>query len=130
MRAASSIERPSGKRRTLREWLIVALLLFAAGGCKHAHGPDCGALAKVPHATYRASDALGEPSCAMTCDQGWLDCDNAESDGCETSTSGALPHTSIEPGAFTACMTGCQPGFHDCDGDPQNGCESTAACTR
>lgn len=107
---------------------VVATLAFAFA-CKHPAPPNCSALTPPSHATYKPSNVFGEPSCAMTCDPGWLDCDQSESSGCETSAIGRAPHTVIEIGSFTACTTGCEKGFSDCDGDLQNGCESDAACT-
>jgi hypothetical protein len=71
-----------------------------------------------------AVNVFGEPSCAMRCEAGWLDCDQNETNGCETSTVGRAPHTIIELGAFTACTIGCERGWSDCDGNLENGCEA------
>lgn len=104
--------------------VLVAVLV----ACNHSRAPDCNALAAVPHATYASSDVFGEPRCALRCEAGWLDCDQTEANGCETSTVGRAPHTTIELGAFTACTVGCEPGWFDCDGNLQDGCEAQS-CT-
>ncbi len=104
----------------VREWAVVAVLV----SCKHAPPPNCNALAAVSHATYSPANVFGEPGCAMRCEAGWLDCDQSETNGCETSVVGRAPHTTIELGAFTACSVGCERGWLDCDGDLQNGCEA------
>jgi len=100
------------------------LLIAVLFSCKHAPPPDCSALATVPHAIYTPSNVFGESSCAMRCEAGWLDCDQSEANGCETSAVGRAPHTTIELGAFTACTVGCERGWFDCDGNLQNGCEA------
>lgn len=64
----------------------------------------------------------------MVCQPRWLDCDELETNGCETETTGHAPHTVIELGVFTSCATSCEHGWYDCDGDMQNGCEKNAPC--
>jgi len=105
-----------------------ALFVIVLASCKHAPPPDCSAIGVVPHATYAPANNFGEPSCAMRCETGWLDCNQNEKDGCETSAVGRAPHTVIELGSFTACAVACEHGWSDCDGDPENGCE-TQSCT-
>jgi hypothetical protein len=110
-------------------WAKSSLVTFLlALACKHAPPPDCSALSPRAHATYGPSSAFGEPSCAMICQPGWLDCDENETNGCETSTVGLTPHTVIELGAFTRCATSCERGWYDCDEDMRNGCEQHDAC--
>jgi len=83
----------------------------------------------------------GAPSCAMgvcavaACANGFGDCDNDASNGCEVDTTGSSAHCGAcgarcvaGANATTACVTGrcelrCAAGFADCDGNPANGCE-------
>src|SRR5277367_4795834 len=71
-----------------------------------------------------------KPDCTLTCDEGFLNCNDNDNDGCETSqnSSDAGPNTIIVPlwGSWGGgCTTACAKGFSDCDGNKKNGCETT-----
>lgn len=101
-----------------------------ATGC--ATSTSCEPCA-LPHAAAKCAKG-----CVIAeCDQGWSDCNNDPSDGCEANlekdpthcgdcatncyvTSGA---TSICKGGACAANPCTPPTTGDCDGDPTNGCE-------
>ncbi len=104
------------------------------GGC----GMACGAR---PNATARCT----EGACAYSCAEGFADCDNDPSNGCEVDTRTSTAHcgacgTACNAANATAtCTMGvcglgvCNAGFGNCDNNAANGCEvdtrtSTAHC--
>ena len=119
--------------------LIVAVAL---GAPRCSTAPPCSNHS-APHATFDVASGCAGYYCAMNCDDGFLDCNNDQSDGCETSTSGLPPHTVLDPsplgsggcmsggssssvGQIGSCSIDCEPGFFDCDGDKKNGCETSS----
>jgi hypothetical protein len=69
------------------------------------------------------------------CETGWANCNDDESDGCETDTTSTAtdcggcgdecPAVNGTPGcADSACTIDCTTGFEDCNEDTSDGCES------
>jgi len=96
----------------------------------------CGVVCQLDHATPACEDGV----CVLeACDDGWADCDGADSNGCEKSletltdcgTCGngcSFPHAVVEACDAGRCtMVSCHPGWADCDGMPSNGCEADLA---
>jgi RHS repeat-associated protein len=102
-----------------------------------AHCGGCGQACSV---------ANGAPSCVSglcgieTCNAGFDDCDQDDSNGCEAELAtddtncgvcglscGSLPNASgvCQSGA---CAYVCNAGFGDCDGNVANGCETAGGC--
>lgn len=66
-------------------WKLVGLGLLVAGPqCSTA--PPCSNHS-APHATFAVTEGCAGYYCGMTCDPGFLDCNNDEVDGCETPAS-------------------------------------------
>ncbi len=76
-------------------------------------------------------------ACALgTCNAGFANCDNNNSNGCEANTNtstthcGACGNTCSFPNASATCASGrcalgaCNSGFGNCDGIAENGCET------
>ncbi len=96
---------------------------------------NCGACGKTcSYANAAASCSSGQ--CAIgSCNQGFANCDNEPSTGCETNTytnilncggcgiacSAAHGVPSCTAGA---CAIACSPGFGDCNSDVADGCET------
>jgi hypothetical protein len=95
-----------------------------ACGAVCANGPNANPSACVSGACVRGA-----------CNQGFSDCNNNLSDGCETNTStsvnncGACGVVCFGANAVPACTNGvctiaaCNAGFINCDGNVANGCE-------
>jgi hypothetical protein len=89
---------------------------------------------------HRCSSNHGEPSCdkdgcAISCDDGYDDCDADVTNGCEINLQtdidhcGACDTSCTNDHGTTTCKDGtctpvCANGYTDCDGDPSNGCET------
>ena len=113
--------------------------LCCTGGCVDPtnDAKNCSACGKACSATH-ATVACEQSACAIkACDQGFADCDNSESNGCEiditadpNNCSACGKACSIANGiagcAGSACtIASCNDGFADCDKNPANGCEIT-----
>lgn len=87
----------------------------------------------------------GTPECVIaSCEDGYADCNQDTSDGCEAALSskdacgscdvrcgGTAESTLVSEcvstssdGVSFSCEIECAPGWADCDGDPSNGCEA------
>jgi hypothetical protein len=82
----------------------------------------------------------GTPSCTngqcyISCVDGYTDCSNGASDGCETNTGSdidncgscgnACSSNHVTPDCITGgCSLSCYTGYGDCDNDASTGCES------
>ncbi len=117
--------------------------LDAADGCEFPVAADvnnCGACGLV--CSQNNGTALcAESRCSITCDDGYGNCNDDASDGCESELGTDIAHCG---GCGIAChfanaealcvdgacaMGACAPFFFDCDNDPSNGCESVGQCT-
>ncbi len=109
----------------------------AANGCETNLSSDqqnCGACGSVCSAN-NATGACSAGICAITCNQGWGNCDGNFSNGCETNlvtsvnNCGACGVVCSAANAVSACSGGactiasCSPGFADCNGNARDGCE-------
>ena len=119
---------------------LVAAVVITAPRCSTA--PPCSNHS-APHASFSLADGCAGYYCAMSCEEGFADCDGDQSNGCETSTtSGLPPNTEFDPGFAASsggcgetptavetignCAIECKPGFFDCDGNKTNGCETAS----
>ncbi len=97
---------------------------------------NCGGCGSVC-AFDNASASCVASSCVMgTCNQGWMDCDSDDSDGCEVDTTSdpancggcsqacSLDHATAGCQAAQCVVEVCDDLWADCDSLPANGCES------
>ena len=120
------------------------LLVGALASPRCSTAPPCGNFDNAAHATVTLQKGCGGYECAITCDDGWLNCDGNDENGCETSsTTGLPPNTELEPPDFAAssgcsgtsdvvgsvgqCSLTCAPGFLDCNDSMKDGCETPAS---
>jgi len=94
-----------------------------------AEGTECS----LPHGS---AQCLGGICSLVGCSADFADCNDQDSDGCETDTTSSLKHcgdcdqTCDLENAVPFCMTGecvvlkCDQGFDDCDAMDVNGCET------
>jgi hypothetical protein len=97
---------------------------------------DCGGCGKVcafPHSAARCETGKCQPA---DCAASYADCNNDDSDGCETNlllpdncgscanTCKSLPHVSGSTCEATGCVVQCQRGRGNCDDSSANGCET------
>ena len=95
----------------------------------------------APHATFDVARGCVGYYCAMSCDNGFADCNASQGDGCETSKASIPAHTVLDPNGFGSgggcgegtpvgtigqCSLECEPGFFDCDHSLTNGCETSS----
>jgi hypothetical protein len=108
-------------------------------GCERLNtATDCGACGTPcsPGALDHVVAAdCASGACAITCEDGWGDCDGMPENGCETETRslvhcGECDEACAIPGAVAECTTGactfvrCQDGLGDCNSDlALDGCE-------
>jgi hypothetical protein len=96
----------------------------------------CGNQCNLPGAVSGCSAS----ACTLaSCRDGFGNCDNVATNGCETATStdvmncGVCGNRCSFANAAATCAAGrcmrgaCNPGFADCDGNPANGCEVNTA---
>lgn len=91
----------------------------------------CGRACAPPHASASCSTGA---CLVVACDSGWGDCNNLDTDGCETplttiSNCGACGAKCNDPQGPESCLTGtcgcgCAPGMGNCDKSCSNGCEA------
>ncbi len=101
----------------------------------NAHCGTCGTSCEdLPNtATSQCTDG----GCAISCAEGWGDCDLQPANGCEKDLSRveacgscAVDCTALFQTDWQFCIDGacefsaCMPGFDDCDGVVSNGCEA------
>jgi hypothetical protein len=111
----------------------------ASNGCESDTSSDpknckaCGTVCQYAHATA----SCGWTGCQMQgCETGYSNCNNTDTDGCESDTSGdpqncggcnkgcqTSPH-STPSCAGSQCGVTCESGWTDCDGNPNTGCEA------
>jgi hypothetical protein len=109
-------------------------------GCVPKDDPStgCALLQCAPCAPPHGKATCGpNGQCVLDgCADGWRDCNQSYSDGCETDLAHD-PYNCMS--CFNVCPTpmngiagcsdqvcaigGCNPGWGDCDGDPKTGCE-------
>ncbi len=90
----------------------------------------CGCTCSLPHAI--TSCEAGKCS-ILSCEDGWDDCNGADTDGCEgdlssTAHCGICGNTCSFPHADATCqgsckLGACDPDYEDCDDIESNGCE-------
>jgi hypothetical protein len=92
----------------------------------------CGHACMLANAT---ATCIGGACQILNCANGYADCNNNPSDGCETwiatdsSNCGACNHVCTFPNGIAGCnggtctLNGCQYPYGNCDGNPGNGCE-------
>ncbi len=102
---------------------------------------DCGACGyDCNDEEHVASATCSGGSCAFTCDANFRDCNNVDTDGCETSlltntNCGGCGVACARTNASASCSTGtcqitsCNSGYGQCDGNTGNGCESLSSLT-
>jgi hypothetical protein len=95
-------------------------------------GNQCNLPGAVPGCT-------GSACVLLSCRDGFGNCDNVATNGCETTTATDVMNCGVcgtrcsFANAATTCAAGrcmrgaCNPGFADCDGNPANGCEVNTA---
>ncbi len=99
-----------------------------------SHCGACNLACTNAHGTTSCQAGLCKPLCA----QGWSDCDNNPSNGCETSLLDTTDHCGAcgvkctNANGTTSCQGGvckpvCSDGFASCDLDPIDGCETQTA---
>lgn len=100
--------------------------LAHCGSCDN----DCGALAHVT-----SSQCIDGQCGALTCEDGWGDCDGDPKNGCEQSLKtndhcGSCTASCAPANATASCETGtctltaCTEGFDDCNDSADDGCEA------
>jgi len=111
-----------------------------SGRCNHI--PDlntdinnCGECGKSCPPQPNSINACDNGECSYKCNDGFIDCNNNPSDGCEVNSntdelncgkcSNACP---TRPNSVTTCDNGecsykCNDGFIDCNNNPSDGCE-------
>lgn len=116
--------------------------MMAKNGCEantQNDSTNCGKCGNVcpsgPHSTPTCVMGV----CQLVCDQGYGDCNNDPTDGCEDQTDtdtqncGTCKNVCTTQNGTPGCTGGkcttqsCNPGFGDCDGDPKNGCEDNTS---
>lgn len=125
---------------------IAVLALFAIPRCscqtsQKPATPDCAA-ESAPNATFvLAPGYCGSEYCDMRCNDGFVDCDDDQSNGCETSTDLSALHEHVGyggggggggcgggggevVGTLGSCSITCEVGWLDCDKQHPNGCET------
>lgn len=98
----------------------------------------CGANCDLQHASSTCSGG----NCAIaSCEDGYADCNDTASDGCETHIAsdarncGAcnnacdLPHATSTCSDGTCTIVACDAGWANCDGDDSTGCETDITTT-
>jgi hypothetical protein len=112
---------------------------MVSNGCETNTGADtsnCGTCMHVcalPNAAQSCNNGL----CTIgACNNGYANCNNTQSDGCEIDTNtdplncGACNKQCFVANGTAGCMNGmctvasCNPGFADCNGFAQDGCET------
>ncbi|MBW1808304.1 MAG: hypothetical protein JRJ87_08935 [Deltaproteobacteria bacterium] len=95
----------------------------------------CGACNNACSFDHAATSCV-DSNCVMgTCDEGWADCVNSESDGCETELGTSQHCAACDDACIfehaaascvdSACLMGtCDSGWGDCDISDANGCET------
>lgn len=108
----------------------------AVGGSSAGGAPVQIACA-MPCAIFHGAAECPAGVCVLTCDMGWLDCDNDKGNGCEANVEIDPNHCGVCATVCTstnatpvcgkgACALGaCLPGWGDCDQSAVNGCEKT-----
>ena len=105
-------------------------------GCEINTGGDvanCGACGKVC-STLHGSASCNSGTCAISCAQGWGNCDGNADTGCEVDTTNALAHCGACNAACSSnhgtptcsgsvCSISCSGGWGNCDNNVNNGCE-------
>src|SRR5688572_23334348 len=102
-----------------------------------ATGPSTG------NCSLRCENAHGsaiclDGACVIDCENGYADCDDNPTNGCEADTTsapdscGGCTRRCSNAHGGTSCSAGlctpsCQPGFGDCDDDAASGCEADLA---
>lgn len=99
------------------------VLFLCAPRCSTA--PPCSNHT-APNATFDVQQGCVGYYCAMQCDPGFLNCDNDESNGCETPITSPPPHAQFSADTGT-CTIVCDPGFSNCDEIESNGCETASS---
>ena len=99
----------------------------------------CGRCDNACAGGANATPSCAMGACALTCNEGFADCDRQSANGCEAQLADSLTHCGMcgracltRANAATTCAMGacgftCNTGFGDCDGDPANGCETNLA---
>jgi hypothetical protein len=97
---------------------------------------NCGGCDNPCNVTNASSSCQNGTCTMIACNQGFADCDNDTSNGCEVNLKTSLDHcgacgsTCDFTNAGETCNNGvcvmgaCDTGFANCDGNPQNGCET------
>lgn len=107
-----------------------------ANGCEVTTDTDiahCGGCGKPCVVGENATPVCEGGVCDLACDQGFADCDEEVSTGCEAdlesiATCGACDRVCGQQNAQAECSGGtceldCEDGFADCNGEASDGCE-------
>ncbi|MEZ4407046.1 MAG: hypothetical protein R3A52_11285 [Polyangiales bacterium] len=111
----------------------------ATNGCETdltTAATHCGACGNACPMAGNGAPTCSAGRCAITCSQGFADCDGSAANGCEANLGTTVDHCgrcgnrcAVSNGT-PACAAGacavatCATGYADCDGDAGNGCET------
>jgi len=111
-------------------------------GCETPVGTDtsnCGTCGHVCALANASQTCTGGICTIGSCNPGFANCDNQQSNGCEASTTndplncGSCNHQCFVAQGTAGCAMGactvasCNPGYADCNGVPNDGCEDHVA---
>jgi len=107
-----------------------------ANGCEvatEANLDHCGSCGTACESGANAAASCNGGVCGLACEDGFEDCDDVASNGCEadlssTATCGSCGQVCGDQHAAATCDAGtckltCDDGFADCNGNPSDGCE-------